>query len=226
MQIPKLFSTSILAIAIMMSTTTNTVNAQITKLNTQEISEIEQIIGPELQAKIHTDFQELVSKVIEHEKLVTQTYDKSKLNPNILFPLKPSYILTEEDLKAYPRALKVNITRSDAYKMLNTINTERIKNNRDSLTFTSDLILESSILGKAIASKTLESYHQDCDKYMYVTGPQTVEDALTAFFNDPGYVSILTKGDYSKIGVGCTYNSHIGEKSKQVYNWVITLTQL
>ena len=131
--------------------------------------------------------------------------------------------MTKDDVSRYSQEVKVNITRANAHKMLNTINRERSRANKDILALSGDLILESSILGKVLASLSPTYYYQDCDKYLFVVGPQTVEDALIAFFSSPQYAELLTEGDYSKIGVGCTYNRHIGEKSKLVYNWVITL---
>lgn len=215
MTFSKLLSTLVLSTVFMSTTFITCADAKVIKGDTVKI--------PELKIEHQVDLQNFINEIIERDKLIKETYKLSQLNPNVLLPLKPTYILTKDDLKAYAKQIKVNITRADAYKMLNTINNARIKNNKDILRFTSDLLIESSALGKDLATQTLAYYNQDCDKYLYVIGPQTVDDALVAFFKNPENVSTLTSGDYSQIGVGCTYNGQMGENAKIVYNWVITL---
>lgn len=158
-------------------------------------------------------------------------------NINAYFLRKPiQQMSTEERDQITVPPLKVGITRSDAYKFLNTINKKRIAAGRDILSMTPELIKASNRIAYKIANKSVVNNINE--SIIVETNAQTAEIALNNIFNKSDYMAALTNAKFTQIGIGCNYsdqnlyfttkeNKIVEEYDKTIpviiNNWVIVL---
>lgn len=128
-------------------------------------------------------------------------------NINAYFLRKPiQQMSTEERDQITVPPLKVGITRSDAYKFLNTINQKRILDGKEILSMTPDLVIESDFISNNPDKPRSNSKLVDC--LILNRGAQTAEDALESIFNNTEYRTMLLDAKYTQVGIGCAYDPY------------------
>lgn len=127
-------------------------------------------------------------------------------NINSHFLRKPHHLMTLEERKQIiVPPLKVDIVRSDVYKFLNRINTNRINAGHDILSLTHDLIDESNFIAYRIAEN--EPLNQSSLKLIIEQGAQSADEALAKILSNPDNVTVLNDEKFTQIGIGCNYHN-------------------